>query len=71
VRGDATSDWDIQFQGEPDRMQRYRKNQHMRTAAENLATMAAILNPQLSTYSTRLGNGMQRQLEYRRPRQRS
>ncbi len=64
VRGDATSDWDIQFQGEPDRMQRYRKNQHMRTAAENLATMAAILNPQLSTYSTRLENGMQRQLEY-------
>ncbi len=64
VRGDATSDWDIQFQGEPDRMQRYRKNQHMRMAAENLATMAAILNPQLSTYSARLGKGLQRQLEY-------
>lgn len=64
IRGDATSDWDIRYQGEPDRMQRYRKNQHMRTAAENVATMAAILNPQLSTYSTRLGKGIQRQLEY-------
>jgi len=64
VRGDATSDWDIQFQGEPDRMQRYRKNQHKRTAAENVSTIAAILNPQLSTYSSRLANAMQRQLEY-------
>jgi len=64
VRGDATSDWDIQFQGEPDRMQRYRKNQHKRTAAENMATMAAILNPQLSTYNTRLTNALHRQLEY-------
>lgn len=64
VRGDATSDWDIQFQGEPDRMQRYRKNQHHRTAAENIATMAAILNPQLSTYQSRLNKAIERQLEY-------
>lgn len=64
VRGDATSDWDIQFQGEPDRMQRYRNNQHMRTTAENIATMAAILNPQLSTYHNRLNKAIELQLEY-------
>lgn len=64
VRGDATSDWDIQFQGEPDRMQRYRKNQQQRTVAENIATMAAILNPGLSTYKSLLNSAIESQLEY-------
>lgn len=64
VRGDATSDWDIFFQGEPERMQRYRQNQHLRAAAEALATAGSLMEPRFATFDERLGDAMDRQLEY-------
>lgn len=64
VRGDAISDWDVQFQGEPDRMQRYRHNQYRCQTGEKLALMGALSNKTTGTFYERTRMAVERQLEY-------
>lgn len=64
VTGDAISDWDIYFQGEPDRMQRYRQTQHNLFAAENLAVISAMQHPDISTMKESIDRAYDMQLQY-------
>lgn len=64
VRGDAISDWDIYYQGEPHRMQRYRQTQHRLFAAENLAVVSAIQYPGMNTLKKGLDRAYNMQLHY-------
>jgi hypothetical protein len=64
VRGDAISDWDIYYQGEPHRMQRYRQTQHRLFAAENLAVVSALQYPAMNTLKKGLDRAYNLQLHY-------
>lgn len=64
VRGDAISDWDIYYQGEPHRMQRYRQTQHRLFAAENLAMVSALQYPDMNTLKNGLDRAYNLQLHY-------
>lgn len=64
VRGDAISDWDIYYQGEPHRMQRYRQTQHRLYAAENLAVVSAMQYPGMNTLKKGLDRAYNMQLHY-------
>ena len=64
VKGDAISDWDVFYQGEPYRMQRYRQSQHHLFAAENLTAVTALQNPKISTMRSAIDRAYDLQLHY-------